>query len=67
MSIEAFEQLLDIVEYQLMDGANLPLIGRKFTKEEYETIRGVIQYTRNTLHDERMIDLAKRYAEMEKK
>lgn len=64
MSIEVFEQLLDIVEYQLLDGANMPFIVRKFTMEEHETIRGVIQYTRNTLHNAKMLELAERYSKI---
>lgn len=64
MSIEVFEQLLDIVEYQLLDGANMPYIVRKFTMEEHETIRGVVQYTRNTLHNTRMLELAEKYAKI---
>ena len=64
MSVEVFEQLLDIVEYQLLDGANMPFIVRKFTMEEYETIRGVIQYARNTLHNAKMLELAEKYAKI---
>lgn len=71
MNIEVMEQLLGIVEYQLVySRADLPkTYGKKrsFTVDEDETIAATLRYVRNTLHDKRMVELAEKYAEMERK
>ena len=63
MNKEVFEALLGMCEYELMDGAQMHFVQRKFNSEEYATIKGVIAYIENALHTPSTIKRAEQYAE----
>lgn len=43
---DKFLRILAQAEYELNDGVNIPFKGRKFNTEEYEDIKGIIEYVR---------------------
>lgn len=44
MTWEQFLEILDQAEYELMDGVGMQYHARTFTRDEYDTIKGVIAY-----------------------
>lgn len=49
MKAEEIMQIIDQCEYELMDGIGMQYHARTFTLDEYETIKGVVEYIRNAI------------------
>lgn len=49
MTTEEVKQIIDQCEYELMDGIGMQYHKRTFTLDEYETIKGVVEYIRKAI------------------
>lgn len=49
MKTEEIMEIIDQCEYELMDGIGMQYHKRTFTLDEYETIKGVVEYIRKAI------------------
>ena len=49
---EEVNQIIDQSEYELLDGIGMPYHARTFSAEEYDTIKGVVEYIRKAIESE---------------